>query len=85
MKNKKKQSIKQIIILYSVNDGKVTVAVGVTNDLINEYDASRLAKEIGVILGGKGGGGKKDFAQASGGSDASKIESSFEEILKKID
>jgi alanyl-tRNA synthetase len=84
IEEQKKQSIKQIIILYSVNDGKVTVAVGVTNDLINEYDASKLAKEIGVILGGKGGGGKKDFAQASGGSDASKIESSFEEILKKI-
>ena len=79
-----KQSIKQIIILYSVNDGKVTVAVGVTNDLINEYDASKLAKEIGVILGGKGGGGRKDFAQASGGANSSKIESSFEEILKKI-
>ena len=84
IEEQRKQSIKQIIILYSVNDGKVTVAVGVTNDLINEYDASKLAKEIGVILGGKGGGGKKDFAQASGGSDASKIESSFEEILKKI-
>ena len=84
IEEQRKQSIKQIIILYSVNDGKVTVAVGVTNDLINEYDASRLAKEIGSILGGKGGGGKKDFAQASGGSDASKIESSFEEILKKI-
>ena len=84
VEEQRKQSIKQIIILYSVNDGKVTVAVGVTNDLINEYDASKLAKEIGVILGGKGGGGKKDFAQASGGSDASKIESSFEEILKKI-
>jgi alanyl-tRNA synthetase len=84
IEEQRKQSIKQIIILYSVNDGKVTVAVGVTNDLINEYDASRLAKEIGLILGGKGGGGKKDFAQASGGSDASKIESSFEEILKKI-
>jgi alanyl-tRNA synthetase len=84
IEEQRKQSIKQIIILYSVNDGKVTVAVGVTNDLINEYDASKLAKEIGVILGGKGGGGKKDFAQASGGSDSSKIESSFEEILKKI-
>jgi alanyl-tRNA synthetase len=84
IEEQRKQSIKQIIILYSVNDGKVTVAVGVTNDLINEYDASRLAKEIGLILGGKGGGGKKDFAQASGGSDASKIESSFEEILKKV-
>ena len=84
IEEQKKQSIKQIIILYSVNDGKVTVAVGVTNDLINEYDASKLAKEIGVILGGKGGGGRKDFAQASGGANSSKIESSFEEILKKI-
>jgi alanyl-tRNA synthetase len=84
VEEQKKQSIKKIIILYSVNDGKVTVAVGVTNDLINEYDASKLAKEIGVILGGKGGGGKKDFAQASGGANSSKIESSFEEILKKI-
>ncbi len=67
IEEQRKQSIKQIIILYSVNDGKVTVAVGVTSDLINEYDASKLAKEIGVILGGKGGGGRKDFAQASGG------------------
>ena len=84
IEEQRKQSIKKIIILYSVNDGKVTVAVGVTNDLINEYDASKLAKEIGVILGGKGGGGRKDFAQASGGANSSKIESSFEEILKKI-
>jgi alanyl-tRNA synthetase len=84
VEEQKKQSIKKIIILYSVNDGKVTVAVGVTNDLINEYDASKLAKEIGVILGGKGGGGRKDFAQASGGANSLKIESSFEEILKKI-
>ncbi len=84
IEEQKKQLNKKIMILYSINDGKVTVAVGITNDLINEYDASKLAKEIGVILGGNGGGGKKDFAQASGGSDASKIESSFEEILKKI-
>jgi alanyl-tRNA synthetase len=84
IEEQKIQLNKKIMILYSINDGKVTVAVGITNDLINEYDASKLAKEIGVILGGNGGGGKKDFAQASGGSDASKIESSFEEILKKI-
>lgn len=84
IEEQKKQFNKKIIILYSINDGKVTVAVGLTNDLINEYDASKLAKEIGVILGGKGGGGRKDFAQASGGSDSSKIVSSFEEILKKI-
>jgi alanyl-tRNA synthetase len=84
IEEQKKQLNKKIIILYSVNEEKVTVAVGITNDLTNEYDASKLAKEIGVILGGKGGGGRKDFAQASGGSDSSKIESSFDEILKKI-
>ncbi|NBU54609.1 MAG: alanine--tRNA ligase, partial [Proteobacteria bacterium] len=84
IEDQKKQLNKKIIILYSVNVGKVTVAVGITNDLTDEYDASKLAKEIGVILGGKGGGGRKDFAQASGGSDSSKIDSSFEEILKKI-
>lgn len=84
IEEQKKQLNKKIIILYSVNEEKVTVAVGITNDLTNEYDASKLAKEIGVILGGKGGGGRKDFAQASGGSDSSKIKSSFDEILKKI-
>lgn len=84
IEKQKKQLNKKIIILYSVNEEKVTVAVGITNDLTNEYDASKLVKEIGVILGGKGGGGRKDFAQASGGSDSSKIKSSFDEILKKI-
>ena len=84
IEDQKKQINNKIIILYSVNEGKVTVAVGITNDLTDKYDASKLAKEIGVILGGKGGGGKKDFAQASGGSDSSKIDSSFDEILKKI-
>ena len=84
IEDQKKQINNKIIILYSVNEGKVTVAVGITNDLADKYDASKLAKEIGVILGGKGGGGRKDFAQASGGSDSLKIDSSFDEILKKI-
>jgi len=84
IEDQKKQINNKIIILYSVNEGKVTIAVGITNDLTDKYDASKLAKEIGVILGGKGGGGRKDFAQASGGSDSLKIDSSFDEILKKI-
>ena len=84
IEEQKKQLNKKIIILYCINEEKVTIAVGITHDLINEYDASKIAKEIGIILGGKGGGGRKDFAQASGGSNSSKIEFSFEEILKKI-
>ena len=40
-------------------------------------------KAASVILGGKGGGGRKDFAQA-GGEDKNKIKEAFKEILKKI-
>ena len=40
-------------------------------------------KAAAIILGGKGGGGRKDFAQA-GGVDKNKIERAFKEIYKKI-
>ncbi|NCU71175.1 MAG: alanine--tRNA ligase, partial [Candidatus Fonsibacter lacus] len=46
IEDQKKQINNKIIILYSVNEGKVTVAVGITNDLADKYDASKLAKEI---------------------------------------
>ena len=80
-KNKTKSAI---IILYCVSDNKITVAVGLSNDLIYNLDASKIVKNISEFLGGKGGGGRKDYAQASGGSDVLKIEDSFENILKKI-
>ena len=51
--------------------------------MTSKYDAVVLAKAASVILGGKGGGGRKDFPQA-GGVDKSKIEEAFEEISKKI-
>ena len=54
-----------------------------SQDLTSKYDAVVLAKAASVILGGKGGGGRKDFAQA-GGVDKSKIEEAFKEISKKI-
>ena len=67
-----------------MSDNKITVAVGLSNDLIYNLDASKIVKNISEFLGGKGGGGRKDYAQASGGSDVLKIEDSFENILKKI-
>jgi alanyl-tRNA synthetase len=51
--------------------------------LTSKYDAVDLAKTASTILGGKGGGGRKDFAQA-GGLDKNKIEEVFKEISKKI-
>ena len=53
------------------------------NELTEKYDAVELVRVASEILGGKGGGGRKDFAQA-GGNDKDKIEEAFETLNKKI-
>ena len=79
----KKDIKKGIIISISTFEDKVGVAIGVTNDLIYKYDAVSLVKIASDILEGKGGGGRKDFAQA-GGTNKSKIDEAFKSIVKKI-
>jgi len=79
----KKDIKKGIIISISIFDDKVGVAVGITNDLTSKYDAVKLSKIASEILGGKGGGGRKDFAQA-GGTNKEKIEEAFKSIRDKI-
>jgi alanyl-tRNA synthetase len=79
-----KNDIKQgIIISTTIFKEKVGVAVGVTKNLTKKYDAVDLVKVVSKILGGKGGGGRKDFAQA-GGTNKQKIEEAFEAVSKKI-
>ena len=64
-------------------EGKIGVAIGITDKLIEKFDAVNLVKEAAEILGGKGGGGRKDFAQA-GGMNKEKIEEAFKVIEKNI-
>ena len=79
-----KKDIKNgIIISISTFEEKVGVAIGVTNDLVSKYDAVSLVKTASEILDGKGGGGRKDFAQA-GGTNKDKIKDAFEALNKKI-
>jgi len=79
-----KKDIKQgIVVSISTFEGKVGVAVGVTKELTKKYDAVILVKTASEILGGKGGGGRKDFAQA-GGSNKDKIEDAFKALGEKI-
>ena len=79
----KKEIKSGIIVCISTFEDKVGVAVGVSKDLTSKYDAVNLAKIASVTLGGKGGGGRKDFAQA-GGVDKNKVERAFKEISKTI-
>ena len=79
-----KKEIKEgVIFVFSIFDERVGVAVGVTKKLTEKFDAVFLVKQAAEILGGKGGGGRIDFAQA-GGVDQNKIEEAFEYLCKKI-
>jgi len=85
----KKEIVSGIIVSYAIeknDDGKTSkigVGVGVTKDLIKKFNAIDLVKEASIILGGKGGGGRPDFAQA-GGIHENKIKESFATLSKKI-
>ena len=79
-----KKDIKNgIVVGFSTFEGKVGVAVGVTNELTKKYDAVSLVKIASEVLGGKGGGGRKDFAQA-GGANKDKIQEAFNTLNKKV-
>ena len=59
------------------------MAVGVTKDLAKKYNAVELVKLGSKVIGGTGGGGRNDFAQA-GGNSPENIEKSFQNIIDNI-
>ena len=68
-----------IVALVSAQDGKASLVVGVTDDLIEKFDAIELVRIGALALGGKGGGGRPDMAQA-GGPNASETEVALSSI-----
>mgnify|MGYP006137241957 CR=1 FL=1 len=79
----KKEIKSGIVMACCIYEEKVGVAIGITDKLLDKFDAIKLVKEAAEILGGKGGGGRKDFAQA-GGINKNKIEEAFKVLTKKI-
>ncbi len=79
----KKELKNGIIIVFATKEEKVGLAIGVTDKLIDKYDAVKFAKLGSEIIGGKGGGGRKDFAQA-GGQSGSKIQEAFDKLKSLI-
>jgi alanyl-tRNA synthetase len=68
----KKQIKSGIIFVTATNEDKVSLVVGVTNDLTDTFDAIELVRAAAEQVGGQSGGGRPDMAQA-GGSNAQDI------------
>jgi len=75
-----------VILLISGAGGKAAISVGVTSDLVDKVNAVDLVKIAAIELGGKGGGGRPDMAQAGGNdmSNAKKAISLIEKYLKEL-
>ena len=68
-----------VVAVVSTADGKASVAVGVSADLIKRISAVDLVRAASVAVGGKGGGGRPDMAQA-GGPDGDRADDALEAI-----
>ena len=64
-------------------DGKASAVVGVTDDLTKRFNAVELVKALSEVLGGKGGGGRPDMAQA-GGPDGNKADDAMKALRQKL-
>jgi len=80
----KKQLGSGVVAIVGVTeDGKAGVVVGVTADLTSRYNAVELVRVASEALGGKGGGGRPDMAQA-GGPDGAKADAALAAIEKAM-
>jgi len=76
----KKQVGSGVVAIVGISgDGKAGIVVGVTDDLVKRFNAVDLVRKGAEVLGGKGGGGRPDMAQA-GGPDASKADAALAAI-----
>ncbi|HEU4428261.1 MAG TPA: alanine--tRNA ligase [Myxococcota bacterium] len=71
-----------VVLVASADEGKVSLALGVTPDLKDKLKAGDLVREISAVVGGKGGG-RPDFAQG-GGADATKLNAAIERLYELI-
>jgi alanyl-tRNA synthetase len=72
-----------VTIVLKGEDGRGTVAVGVTDDLTSKYSAGDLIKLATVALGGQGGGGRPDMAQG-GGPDGAKAQAAIDAVRSAL-
>ncbi|MBY8827286.1 alanine--tRNA ligase [Hephaestia mangrovi] len=73
-----------VAMLVAVNDGRASVAVGVTDDLAGKRNAVELVQRAVAALGGKGGGGRPDMAQG-GGPDGAKADDAIAAVRATLE
>ena len=73
-----------IAVMVAINDGRASVAVGVTADLVASHNAVDLLKIAVSTLGGQGGGGRPDMAQG-GGPDGDKAAEAVAAVRAKLE
>jgi alanyl-tRNA synthetase len=79
----KKEVGSGVVALVSTADGKASLVVGVTEDLTGRISAVDLVRVGSAALGGKGGGGRPDMAQA-GGPDGAKAQAAVDAIEQAL-
>ncbi|HZU89965.1 MAG TPA: alanine--tRNA ligase, partial [Stellaceae bacterium] len=72
-----------VVAVLSRTEGKAAVVVGVTDDLVDRFDAVELVRLAAATLGGKGGGGRPDMAQA-GGPEPARAEAALAAIERAL-
>ena len=80
----KRQMGSGVVAIVGISDGKAGLVVGVTDDLVDRISAVDLVRLGSVALGGTGGGGRPDLAQA-GGPDAAKAGDALKAITSRIE
>jgi alanyl-tRNA synthetase len=68
-----------VVALVSTAEGKVSIVVGVSPDLTGRFNAVDLVRTASASVGGKGGGGRPDLAQA-GGPDAAQADAALDAV-----
>ena len=69
-----------IIIILGIENHKITVAVGITKNLLEKFNAIEVLKNLLTLLGGKGGGGRPDFAMG-GAQNVNEIDSAIKKTV----
>ncbi len=72
-----------VAMFVGVADGKAAISIGVTDDLVERFSAVDLVRVASAAVGGKGGGGRPDMAQA-GGPDGDKAEAALEAVRASL-